>query len=219
MYYPALPVLRWKRQSFAVGLSGAIGAGKSTATRAFAAAGAAVLDADLVAREVLHSDDLRAALIGALGATIVGADGALDRERIAAQVFADAEARERLNALVHPAVWRRLQERIVGAPAGEILVCDIPLLFENAREAWFDLTIVISAPAEVRLRRVQERSGWSVEEFQRREAAQTPLAEKERRADLTLQNVGAPADLEAAVQHVYREIAAAGQSAARESRS
>lgn len=216
MYYPELPALRWRRSSFAIGLTGAIGAGKSTATRAFAAAGAAVLDADQVAREVLHSAELRPSLIDALGADIVGADGALDRERIAARVFADAQARERLNALVHPAVWQRFKDRIAGAPAGEILVCDIPLLFENARENWFDLTIVISAPEDVRLRRVMERSGWTAEEFRRREAAQTPLAEKERRADLTLQNTGAPAELAAAVQHVYRELVKAGQSAAGE---
>jgi dephospho-CoA kinase len=219
MYYPELPPMRWRRSAFAVGLTGAIGAGKSTATRAFAAAGAAVLDADQVAREVLHSSELRAALIEALGADIVGTNGALDRERIAARVFADADARERLNALVHPAVWQRFKDRIAGAPAGEVLVCDIPLLFENEREAWFDLTIVISAPEDVRLRRVMERSGWTAEEFRRREAAQTPLAEKERRADLTLKNVGAPADLEAAVRHVYEEIVKAGQQSAGESKS
>jgi dephospho-CoA kinase len=208
--YPELPEIRWSADRYLIGLSGAIGSGKSAAGRSFAACGALVADADQIAREVLHSAQLREALLEQFGPGIFDAQtGEVLRAEIAARVFGQPERLARLNALVHPAVGRRFRELRDGLAEGAVLVYDIPLLFETEQAGQFDLTIVVSAPADLRFERVHRRDGWSRDDFDRREASQLPLSEKEKRADLVLRNTGSGAELEQAVQAVYRAIQAA----------
>jgi dephospho-CoA kinase len=217
--YPELPPIEWPqdRDYYLVGLTGGIGSGKSAGARAFEAAGATVADADRIARDVLHSEDLREPLRTAFGDGIFDDRGEVSRPAIAELVFGHPERLERLNALIHPAVRSEFQRRaaLLEARAGEepdgarVMVYDIPLLFESDQQEQFDLIVAVTAPVETRYERVRERSGWSRAEFDGREAAQMPLREKAERADFVIENAGSERDLAAAIQAVYRRIVAA----------
>lgn len=208
--YPDLPRIRWPqmlgRDSYLIGLTGGIGSGKSTARAAFAEAGAVVADADRIAHEVLHSDELRPQLEAALGPGIFDESGTVSRPAIAKLVFADPDLLAKLNALVHPAVRGRLAALRDGLPPGGVLAYDVPLLFETGQGNDYDLTVVISAPADLRFQRVAERSGWDRAEFDRREAAQMPLREKEELADFVIENIASNIALHEAVDVLMKRI-------------
>lgn len=208
MIYPHLPEIPEKKQSFVIGLTGGIGSGKSTAALFFREAGASVNDADEVAKSILHSDEMRPKLIDLFGEEIFDHNGDLSRERIAGLVFGKPELREQLNQLIHPGVRRAFQTLKDSLSRGEILVYDIPLLFETDQKNNFDWTVVISAPVETRRERVMQRNGWSREEFDRREASQMPLEKKEQLADLVISNIGTNEELRSSVFHVIRHIKA-----------
>lgn len=204
------PQIVWKRPGFAIGLTGAVGSGKSTAGRVFEECGARLLNADLEARDVLHSAELRGPLVEAFGESILGETGDVVREKLADLVFENPESKQRLEDMIHPAVRRRYREARDALGPGEILVYDVPLLFEAGLEADFDLVITVSAPEEQRLERVKARSNWDENEWRRREAAQLPLSEKEKRADLIIRNDHSPAALKATVRDLYKTIQNAG---------
>jgi dephospho-CoA kinase len=143
-----------------VGLTGGIGAGKSTVASLLAERGAVILDADQVARDVVEPDQPAfAALVERFGPEIVGADGRLDRAALAAVAFATEEAREALNAITHPAVHAEFGRRMVEAPTDAIVVMDVPLLVEsnNAAERGYEVVIVVEAPEDLRLDRLEGR--------------------------------------------------------------
>lgn len=206
--YPELPPIQWpqNRDCFLLGLTGGIGSGKSAAARCFEQAGAIVADADQIAKEVLHSEAMRSSLRAEFGDGIFGPDGVVSRPAIAELVFGHPERLQRLNALIHPAVREQFLRRQATVAAGGMLVYDIPLLFESGQQDQFDLTMVVTAPLDLRYERVQARNGWSRDEFERREAAQMPLREKAERADFILENQGTERELAAAVQTVYAKI-------------
>ncbi len=205
-----MPPIVWKNDRYLIGLTGGIGSGKSAAGRAFADAGAVVVDADLVARDALHSAELRPKLIDAFGEGILGADGEIERPKLASLVFGDEDRRRALNALIHPHVRTEFRRRVEALRSGDVLVYDVPLLFETGAEQDFDLTIVVSANRKLRYERVRERNGWSRKEFEGREQSQMPLAEKEKRADLIISNEGSPEDLQNIVTEIFEHIRAAG---------
>ncbi|MCP5482803.1 MAG: dephospho-CoA kinase [Spirochaetales bacterium] len=186
--YPKLPALVWSRSRFLIGLTGAIGSGKSTAAGCFRRAGATVLDADQMAREQLHNAALRPSLAELFGPEIFDEAGEVSREALARRVFHKPEQLEKLNQLLHPRVRAGFQAAVAKTPSGSVIAYDIPLLFETGAEEQFDLTVVISAPRELRLQRATTRSGWDEAEFERRERQQLPLSEKEKRADLVIEN-------------------------------
>lgn len=190
MEYPELPVIRWARGIFVIGLTGAIGSGKSAACDLFRREKIAVLSADLVAREVLHSDEMRPRLLDEFGSGILDEHGEISREKIADIVFQNDDLRKRLNQLIHPEVQRRFLEFRDSLNPGDIMVYDVPLLFETGLDDRFDLTIVISASYDIRKGRAMARDGWSENHFASREASQMPLEEKKRRADLVIRNEG-----------------------------
>ena len=206
MEYPELPIFEWKGPVYAIGLTGAIGSGKSTAGRAFAAAGVVLADADRLAHEALADDSVKAALREAFGDGIFDEAGAVHRPALGAAVFGAPEKLSKLNAIVHPEVRRRYEAVVAELEAGSIFVYDVPLLFEGRLESDFDLTVVISVSEEERYRRVEARNGWSREEFRRRDSSQLALSEKEKRADLVIKNEAGPEALHAAVSAVTRAI-------------
>ncbi|HEX7004909.1 MAG TPA: dephospho-CoA kinase [Trueperaceae bacterium] len=192
-----------------IGLTGNIGSGKSTVARLLAERGAEVIDADLLAREATHDPEVLERIAAELDPELVR-DGGLDRERTARMVFADDDARRKLEALIHPWVRRRgrelqaqFQEREDPPP---LIVHDIPLLFENGLESNFEGVLVVVAPAELRAQRVAERSGLPREEFERRDRAQWPLEAKAAKADWVVNNDGDLAALEAQVAGLWRLI-------------
>ncbi len=189
-----------------IGLTGGIGTGKSTVSRMFERLGAVVIDADAIVHELqAPGTPLLQEMVGAFGASILDAEGALDRAALAELVFRDPEARARLNALVHPRVAaemaRRLHEaRAAGAP---LVVLDIPLLLETGRGG-FDAVVVVYAPEEVQVRRQMERDGCSRQEAEARVRAQMSIEEKRRRADYVIDNSGTLEETERQVREVVR---------------
>jgi dephospho-CoA kinase len=181
-----------------VGLTGGIASGKSTFAAALRARGVPVLDADALARAaVAPGSPALAEIARTFGAEAVGPDGALDRKRMAALVFADPDARRRLEAITHPAVRRAMAEETARlAQAGHALALyDTPLLFEVGLDAAVDCVVVVWAPPDVQRARLALRDGLGPEEAAARLAAQLPVDEKARRADFVVENVGAPAEL------------------------
>jgi dephospho-CoA kinase len=189
-----------------VGLTGSIGAGKTTVARRFAAHGATVVDADALVADAYRQPHVLQALEAHFGPAAVVA-GEVQRAVLAARVFEDAGERRWLEALVHPVVadLREAATRAAKAAGARVIVHDVPLLFETGLDHQMDLSVLVTAPLEARAARVQARSGMSREAFDARNAAQMSDAEKRKQADVVLAN---DADLEAlqgAADRVWRE--------------
>ncbi len=143
-----------------VGLTGGIGAGKSTVAELLAGHGAVILDADRVAREVVEPDQPAFhALVEEFGPEIIGPDGRLDRAAVAAKAFATPEGKAALDAITHPAIQAEFGKRMTEAPADAIVVMDVPLLVESgtAAERGYEVVIVVEAPEHLRLDRLEGR--------------------------------------------------------------
>ena len=181
-----------------VGLTGGIASGKSTFAAALRTGGAPVLDADQLARAaVAKGSPGLAAVVTAFGGDVLGDDGELDRRRMAARVFADPEARARLESIVHPAVRALFREELArlearGAP---LAFYDVPLLFEAGLEGEVELVVVVWAPRDVQLARLMARDRLGRADAEARLAAQLPLDEKAARADVVVVNDGDPGAL------------------------
>lgn len=192
-----------------VGLTGNIGSGKSTVARLFAERGAAVIDADVLARAATADPAVLREIAATFGQDLV-IDGKLNRSRLAAVVFDDPEARARLNAVVHPWVRHEREAEVAAleaqTPPPAVIVHDVPLLFEVGLDAEMDKTLVVDAPLELRLARAIQRSGLTPDEVRARDAAQLPLAEKVRRADFILHNDGDMAALRRQVDDLWRKL-------------
>lgn len=179
-----------------LGLTGGIGAGKSTVAKTFVEHGAYIIDADKIAREVVApgSEGL-AALVAAFGDDILGADGALDRPALAAKAFADDESRTTLNGITHPLIGARTQELLDAAPADAIVVQDIPLLVENHTAPFFHLVVVVHADEELRVQRLTTLRGVAEADARARIAAQATEEQRRAVADAWLDNSGTADDL------------------------
>ncbi len=204
-----------------VGLTGGIGAGKSEVSRRLAALGAVVLDADRAAREVVEPGTPGLDRIAqAFGPGVLQPDGSLDRAKLAAIVFADDEARGRLNAIVHPLVhdWMSAAETAAriqsGGSAGAddgglVIVHDVPLLAEGGRprSAEFDLVIVVDVPPDLQVERLGQR-GMAAEQARARMSAQASREARLAIADIVIDNSGTLADLDRRVTEVWADLAA-----------
>ncbi|MBV9407937.1 MAG: dephospho-CoA kinase [Candidatus Eremiobacteraeota bacterium] len=194
-----------------VGLTGGIGSGKSAVAAYFAERGASVIDADVLAREVVApgSDGLRA--IAERWPQVIAAGGALDRAALAQIVFADDHAREALNAITHPRVRARAEALENAAPDG-LVVQVIPLLFEGESWRHFERTVVVVAPAETRIAWVIARDTAARAEVERRMAAQIAPDLARARAHYVIENDGDLDDLRERSAQVYdalqRDLAA-----------
>jgi len=179
------------------GLTGNIGSGKSTVAKWLADKGAAIIDADAIARQSTSDPEVLAKISEALGSELV-TDGALDRAATAKKVFGDKAALDTLNSITHPWIAqereRQVQEQLNSSNPPKLIIHDIPLLYEVGLEKIVEGVIVVYAPLDVRVGRVKERSGFSEEDIRARDAKQLSLDEKVKRADIVIDNSG---DLEA----------------------
>ena len=188
-----------------IGLTGGIGSGKSTVAGLLAARGARVIDADRIAREVVEPGTPGLdAVVGAFGAGVLTAEGALDRPALAAVVFADPEARRRLDGIVHPLVRSRAAELVAAAPPEAVVVQDVPLLVETGQAASYDLVLVVQADLATRVRRLVGR-GLSEDDARARIAAQATDEQRRAVADVVLDNSGTVEELEAQVDRFWAE--------------
>jgi dephospho-CoA kinase len=192
-----------------VGLTGNIAAGKSTVAQVWQELGGTVIDADRLARQAVEpgTPALRE-IAAAWGPGVLDPSGALDRAALRKVVFADAEARARLEGIIHPAVGvlrDREYERAQGR--GErMVVADIPLLFEVGLADEFDVVVLVDAPESVREERLVRDRGLSKEDAQRMIGAQMPAAAKRARAHYIIDNSGTPAELRRCAIDVWGEL-------------
>lgn len=192
-----------------VGLTGGIGSGKSTVSRLLAERGAAVVDADLVAREVVEpgTPGLRA-IVEEFGEQVLRADGALDRAALGGLVFSDAQALARLNALVHPLIGTRTTALLEQAAASgaEVVVHDVALLVENGLAPLYDAVVVVAADPTTQLARLTQLRGMPEDEARRRIAAQAPLADKLAVATYVVDNDGTVDELVPQVDRLWAAL-------------
>lgn len=174
-----------------VGLTGNVASGKSTVAEAWEGMDVPVVSADVLARRAVEpgSDGLRR-VVELFGSDVLTADGSMDRAAVRALVFDDDEARGRLEAIIHPEVWRLrdrwlAEQRLAGA---DVVCSEIPLLFETARVDDFDVVVLVDAPAEVRLARMVEDRGLDGAEARRMIESQMPASEKHARSDHVIEN-------------------------------
>ena len=187
-----------------VGLTGGIGSGKSTVAARLVERGAVLVDSDRIARDVVAPGTPGlGAIADAFGAAVLAADGSLDRPALAAVVFDEPAAREKLNGIVHPLVRRRSTELIAAAPGDSIVVQDIPLLVEGGMAARFPLVVVVHAAAVVRVQRLVAQRGMSESDARARIAAQADDAARRAVADVWLENTGRTETLAAAVDALW----------------
>lgn len=200
--------VRQKERAVVIGLAGGIGAGKSEVARMLERLGCIVSDSDAQAKAALERPDVKDRLVAWWGSDLLDAEGRVDRRKIASIIFSDPEARRRLEGLVHPLIRaQRVAEleraQTTGAPA---LVIDAPLLFEAGLDRECDAVIFVDTPRQERLARLAASRGWDETEVRRREAAQMPTEEKQRRAAYAVNNQGTRADVEKQVQSVLAQI-------------
>ncbi|MEV0252411.1 dephospho-CoA kinase [Nocardia sp. NPDC050712] len=189
-----------------IGLTGGMGAGKSTVARILAERGAVLIDSDVLAREVVAPGTPGlAALVAAFGNEILAADGSLDRPALAARAFADDESRATLNSITHPLVGKRTGELIAAAPADAIIVQDIPLLVENGLAPLMNLVVIVDVAAATRIRRLVEFRGVEESDARARIAAQATDEQRRVVADVLLDNNGAAGEIDAAVHRLWEQ--------------
>ena len=190
-----------------VGLTGGIGAGKSEVSRLLVSYGAVLIDADRIAREVVEPGTPGlAAVVEAFGPEILSVDGTLDRPRLGAIVFADADRLATLNAIVHPLVGARSRELEEATGPDEVVVHDVPLLTENKLESLYDVVVVVDVSPQTQLDRLVRLRGMTEQEARSRMAAQATREQRRAIADLVIENDGPLEDLEPQVRGVWAEL-------------
>lgn len=193
-----------------IGLLGRAGSGKSTVAAALAGRGAAVIEADPIGHSVTDEDpEVRSALVSEYGPDVYGADGRLDRPRVAARVFRDPDARSRLDRLVHPRIVREIRSRIADLKAKGFrgpVVIDAALLLDWGFERECDAVIAVIAAEPLRIARLAAARGWSEDEARRRLAAQRPDEAFEAAAEVTLDNRGSRESLEHAARAALERL-------------
>jgi dephospho-CoA kinase len=190
-----------------VGLTGGIGAGKSEVSKRLAAQGAVVIDADLIAREVVApGTDGLAEIVAAFGPGILTPDGALDRVRLGDIVFADPDKLAVLNAIVHPRVGTRMRELEDSAGPGAVVVHDVPLIAENGLAGAYDLVVVVDVQPRAQLDRLVRQRGMSREQAEARLAAQASREERLAIATIVVDNSGSLAELDRQAGELWAEL-------------
>ena len=189
-----------------VGLTGGIGSGKSTVAGILARRGAVVIDADAIARMVVEPGmPALEALAETFGLEILRPDGSLDRAALAERAFVTDETRKELEAITHPAIAEEFFAQIAAAPADGIVVHDVPLLVESTRGYEYGAVIVVEAPREVRLARLEAR-GVPRADAERRMALQASDEERRKVATWVLDNSGDTAHLERQIEAIWPEL-------------
>ncbi|MCC3375854.1 dephospho-CoA kinase [Cohnella sp. REN36] len=175
-----------------IGLTGGIATGKSTVARLLVERGAALVDADRIAREIVEPGQAPLAQIAdRFGPEVLQADGTLDRRRLGQIVFADAAKRKELEAITHPAIRALMRERVEALERerpDRLVVADIPLLYESGLASLYDAVLVVYVPRALQRQRLMARDGLTAEEADKRLSAQMDIEEKKRRADYVIDN-------------------------------
>lgn len=183
-----------------IGLTGGIGAGKSTVSAMLVEHGAVLVDSDRIAREVVEpGQPLLEKLAEAFGPQVLHSDGSLDRQALAAEAFVDSDHTARLNGLMHPAIRDRTAEHFARHADAEIVVHDVPLLVENDMTPAYHLNLLVDVPAEVRLQRLMDSRGMDRDDAAARISRQADDDTRRAACDVTIDNSGPVDETKAAV--------------------
>ena len=194
-----------------IGLTGGIASGKTTVAKMLGRPGAAVVDADGLAREVVEPErDAWKEIVATFGANVLQADRTLDRQKLRSIIFNDSAARKKLESIIHPRVRALAEERIAqhAASGYGVVVYEVPLLFEGNLHDWLRPVVLVACSAEVQRQRLQQRDRLTAEAARKHIGAQMSLEEKRRLADYVIENDGDLTDLERQVQTVLEQIKA-----------
>ena len=191
-----------------IALTGGIATGKSYVATRLREAGVPIVDADVLAREVVApGSPALAAIRKRFGPDAVRRDGTMDRVRVGQIVFKDKRARLDLEAIIHPAVIKAIQDFFNALPKRTpFAVADIPLVFETGREKEFDAIVVVAAPRETQLQRLMERNKLSKEDAEKRIAAQLPIEQKVKKATYVINNIGTFDELNTQVDELIKKL-------------
>lgn len=191
-----------------LGLSGGIGSGKSTVAKILSNLGAVVIDADVIAREVLESNQAGyQKAIEVFGESILDSDLRIDRKRLAELVFQNSDELAKLEAIVHPAVIARVAQIRHSLPESTVVVYDTPLLFEKNLQGQFDKVLIVVTDSEHRKARLIER-GLEIRDIEARIANQATDSQRRTVADFVIENNGSPEQLQDQVTKVWQQISA-----------
>jgi len=192
------------------GLTGGIASGKSTASRMFRELGAEVMDADVLAREVVEPGTPGLAVVAERFPGVVGLDGQLDRAKLGARIFGDPAERAALNALLHPLIRERflLRTQELAESGVKRLLYDVPLLIESGLHETMEGVVLVWVPRDIQRERLMRRDGLSEEAAEARLAAQLPLDGKRAHAHWVVDNSGDPEATRAQVHAVWTELLA-----------
>ncbi|CEH31697.1 dephospho-CoA kinase [Aneurinibacillus migulanus] len=192
-----------------IGLTGGIACGKSTVSRMLAERDARIIDADIIAREVVRpGEEAWSLVVERFGRDILLANDELDRVKLGSLVFSDEQARLDLNAIVHPAVRGRMRQLTKEAQEEGIglIVLDIPLLYESKLEYMVEKVVVVYCTVNQQLERLMKRNGFDEEEAQRRIASQMFIEDKRLRADYVIDNSGTLTETEQQVDELVGRL-------------
>jgi dephospho-CoA kinase len=198
---------RRKRKLLKIGLTGGIGSGKSLVAAMFKSLGVPVLSADEIARDLSETDEtIKRGIQKYLGSEVFAGDGSIDRKRLADIIFSSKEKREKLNAVIHPLVLKRIKEETVelekkrGVP---FVVHEAALIYEAGADKDLDYVVVVDADEETRIRRLMKRDGAHRADVLRRINSQMPSEDKRRLADFVIENNGDIKSIEERVRFLY----------------
>ena len=192
-----------------VGLTGGIASGKSTVAEILKRQGAAIINADVLAREVVEPDrQAWTEIVKTFGTAVLQPDRALDRQKLRAIIFDDAAARKKIESIIHPQVRALAEQRIrEHAAAGyAVIVYEVPLLFEGNLQEWLRPVILVACDVDTQRNRLQSRDNLSAAQAQKHIDAQMSLEAKRRLADYVIENNGSLEDLKRQVQAVLEKI-------------
>lgn len=189
-----------------VGLTGGIASGKSTVSNLFRKCGIEIVDADKVAKEVSEKKESIEKISSIFGKDILDSDGKIIRERLREKAFKNRELLQELNKIIHPQVMEYFKRKKEKNSKDEILIFDIPLLYEAKMEYLCDKIIVVGVDIQKQIRRVVARDGSSEELAKKIIFNQMPLDEKIKKADIVIMNDGTLDELEEKVMKIYREL-------------
>jgi len=192
------------------GLTGGIATGKSTVTALFASFGAAIIDADRIAREVVaRGSPAWKKIMEHFGTGVLRPDSELDRERLGSLIFSDTAQKDVLNRIVHPEVFQEMDRRIRELREenrAEVVICDVPLLIETGMHIGFDEVVLVYVPEPLQIRRLMDRDGISRDEAVRKVRAQMSIEEKRAYATIVIDNSASREETAGKTLQVYQYL-------------
>lgn len=193
------------------GLTGSIATGKSSVCSIFKGLEIPVIDADLLARDVVRpGEEGWLSIVQAFGDGILLPDGNVDREKLGRIIFADKTARDELNNCIHPLIINKLLsdvEKLKKSMDGSLIIADIPLLIECGMQKYFDKIILVNSDRETQIRRLIKRNNLTIEDAEKRVNSQMPIEEKRKFADFIIDNCGSFEDLEVKARDLFFKLA------------